>query len=79
MYGSTDSFRKYTFFSTTDANSGLWHVEIDEMDREKTVSTLQHGLYLFTCLLLGHKNALGIFQRTMDVILVAVQWDIALK
>lgn len=34
-------------FSTLDANSGFWRIEIDENDSEKTAFTSNHCLYQF--------------------------------
>lgn len=40
-----DSLGDATVFSTLDANSGYWQVEIEESDRDKTAFTSHHGLY----------------------------------
>lgn len=52
-----DSLRSAKIFSTLDANSGYWKIEIDPRDRDKTTFTSHHGLYRFVRMPLGLKNA----------------------
>lgn len=61
-------------FTTLDANSGYWQIEITEKDKNKTSVTSHHGLYRFVIMPFGLKNALGTFQRVIDVILSTVKW-----
>lgn len=56
-------------FSTLDANSGHWHIDNDEADRDKIVFTSHHGLYLFIRMPFGLRNVVGTFQPATDVIL----------
>lgn len=67
-----------TVFSTLDANSGYWHVEVDPKDRDKTAFTSHHGLYRFRRIPLGLKNAPATFQRAVDILLMTVKWQFAL-
>ena len=73
-----DSLGDATIFSTLDANSGYWQVEIAEEDRDKTTFTCHVGLYRFIRMPFGLSNAPATFQRAMDIILSGVKWDICL-
>ena len=73
-----DSLGTAKTFSTLDANSGYWQVEIDPKDRDKTAFTSHHGLYRFIRMPFGLKNAPATFQRAIDVILSSVKWQFAL-
>lgn len=48
MNKSIDSLGKAPVFSTLNANSGYWKVEIDRSDRDKIANSSQYGLYRFT-------------------------------
>lgn len=61
-------------FFTFHANSGYWQDETDEKDRKKTAFTSHQKLCRFIHMLFGHKKAPGIFQRTTEVLLAAVNW-----
>lgn len=52
-------------FSTLDASGTYWQIESDNEDREKTASTIHHGLYKFIRMPYGLKNAQPTFQRVM--------------
>lgn len=58
--------------STLDANSGYFHVGAEEIDRDKTAFTFQHGLYRILQMPVGLKNAPETFQRTMFVIMSSI-------
>ena len=73
-----DSLGDATLFTTLDANSGYWQVEIDPADRDKTTFTSHFGLYRFLRMPFGLRNAPATFQRAMDVILASVRWQVAL-
>lgn len=64
-------------FSTLDASSDYWQVEIDKCNREKTVFSI-HGLYQFFCMPFELKNAPVTFQRAMDVIFFSMKCQSAL-
>lgn len=42
-----NSFGDPRIFSTLDASSAYWQIDIDERDGSKTVSTSHHGLFQF--------------------------------
>lgn len=63
-----DALGESHIVSTFDANGGYWQVEIDDIDREKTIFTSHHGLYQFLRMQFGLKNSPVFFQKRMDVI-----------
>ena len=73
-----DSLGNAQVFSTLDANAGYWQVELDERDKDKTAFVTHHGLYRYTRMPFGLKNAPATFQRAMDVILASVKWQTAI-
>lgn len=73
-----DSLGQATIFTTLDANSGYWQIEIDDDGRDKTSFTSHHGLFRFKRMPFGLKNAPGTSQRVVDVILATVKWQFAL-
>lgn len=48
MDESIDSLGELTGFSTADASSGYWQIDIDERDPDKTAFTSNHGLHRLT-------------------------------
>lgn len=62
-----DSLVEVTFIFIPDAISGYWLVEIDKADRDKAKFMSRHKLYRFIRMLFGLRNALGTFQRLIDV------------
>lgn len=60
-------------FSTLDANSGYWQIEVEETDKAKTAFTYHHGVFQYNRLPFGLKIAPVIFQRVMDIILCFVR------
>lgn len=65
-------------FSTLDADSGHWQIELDQADIIKTAFVTHKGLYRYTRLLYGLNNALATFQRAMNIILAPVKSQHAL-
>ena len=57
------------FWTTLDAASAYWSVELDESDREKTAFSIPHGKFEFNVMTFGLKNAGATYQRMMDIIL----------
>ena len=45
------------FWSTLDAASAYWSVELNEEDREKTAFSIPHGKFEFNVMTFGLKNA----------------------
>lgn len=53
-------------------------IYIYKNDKDKTALTSHHGLFSFTRMSFGLKNASGTFQRVIEVILSTVKWNFAL-
>ncbi|MGL6196546.1 MAG: reverse transcriptase domain-containing protein, partial [Thermoguttaceae bacterium] len=58
-----------TVFSVIDLKDGFYHIDIEPCDKEKTTFSTGNGLYQFVKMPQGYKNAPGIFQRAMTLIL----------
>lgn len=67
-----------TVFSTVNSSSGYWQVGIYKNDRDKSAFTSIHLFYRLICVPFELHNAPGTFQRTMDVNLFSVRFQIAL-
>lgn len=70
-----DSVGKAQIFLTLDPNAVYWEVGMDGKDVDKTALVTHHGLYRKTRMPFALKNAQETIQRTMDVVLVSVQWQ----
>ncbi|CAN8063812.1 unnamed protein product [Agarophyton chilense] len=73
-----DSLGDAQTFTTLDANSGYCQVHVGEEDRDKTTFTCHAGLFRFTRMPFGLRNAPATFQRALDIILSKVKWTSAL-
>ena len=73
-----DSLGDARVFTTLDALSGYWQIDIADEDRDKTAFTSHHGLYRYTRMPFGLRNAPATFQRAIDIILSRVKWRTAL-
>jgi transposase InsO family protein len=73
-----DSLATANIFSTLDANSGYWQLNVAEADRDKTAFTSHRGTYRFKRMPFGLINAPATFQRAMDVLLSRVLWKTAI-
>lgn len=70
MYKCIASRGEAKLFSTLDASSRYWKIDIDKKEVDKTASLTHIEMYKCTGILLGSKNAPATFQRAMDVRLV---------
>ena len=53
------------FWSTMDAASAYWAVQLKEADKEKTAFSVPRGKYEFNVMLFGLSNAGATYQRLM--------------
>ena len=70
-----DSLGDAQFFSTLDCNTGYWQIPLSEQDKPKTAFTCHCGTCQCTRLPLGLCNAPATFQRSVDMILSGVKWQ----
>jgi hypothetical protein len=61
-----DALSRAKCFSIFDATSGYWQIPIQEKDRPKTGFTTREGFFQFTVVPFGLKNALALFQCTIN-------------
>ena len=73
-----DSLHGSTVFTTVDLRSGYWQIPMSPEDIPKTAFVTHRGLYEFTRLPFGLKNAPAVFQRAMQSILGSALGDYAL-
>lgn len=73
-----DSLGYAKIFSTLDAYSRYWQVDIAEYDREKIAVTSLHRFWGFKNLSSGLENASVTFQRAIDVLLTKVKMAVCL-
>lgn len=64
-----DAMSGSKIFSTLDATSGYYQIEMNEEDKKKTAFAFKGGLYEFNRMPFGLCNAPATFQRAMDSIL----------
>lgn len=70
-----DSLGEQTIFLALDANGGYWNILFENADGEKTAFKLHHSFYRYIRLPFVWRNASGLSQRTMGVILSIVKWQ----
>lgn len=63
---SLTALRAAAWYSTLDMASGYWQVAVDPNDQEKTAFTTPVGLFQFTRMPFGLRNAPATFQRLMQ-------------
>ncbi|KAE8218640.1 hypothetical protein CF319_g7522 [Tilletia indica] len=73
-----DKLGKSRFFTVVDANKGYYQFLLDEASRDLTGFITFRGLRRYRRMPFGLKQAPGWFQRAMDRILGAAQWEYAM-
>jgi transposase InsO family protein len=63
------------YFSSLDATSGYWQIELAPEDREKTAFSCKFGLHHFCKMGFGLCNAPATYQRAMEHILKDLLWQ----
>ncbi|GMF35081.1 unnamed protein product [Phytophthora fragariaefolia] len=63
-----------TLFSTMDIASGYWNMPIQENSASKTAFTCKYGLYEGMVMPFGLCNAVPVFERLMETVLVDLKW-----
>lgn len=74
-----DSLGKATVFSTLNANSGYWQIEIYEKHRDETAFTSNHGPFQVIRISFGLRNALGIFLTNTGLHTVTSEMTVCLS
>ena len=64
--GSLDLLANSRFFTTLDLAAGYWQVLVDPQSQEKTAFVTHSGLFEFSVIPFGLKNAPVTFQRLME-------------
>ncbi len=67
-----DDLEHTEIFSTLDMLSGFYQIAMDPADRDKTAFITKQGLYRFTRMLFGFKNAPATFQSLMETVLAGL-------
>jgi transposase InsO family protein len=66
------------YVSTFDGSKGFWQIAMAKDSIAKTAFITHRGLYEFTGMPFGLKNAPGVFQRMMDTTFAGLKWLICL-
>ena len=69
-----DALDEGRFFSVIDLKSGYWQIPMRPEDAEKTAFRTADGLFQFTVMPFGLRNAPATFQRLMDVVFSGLKW-----
>lgn len=60
--------------TTLDETSEYWQIAINDKDVDKTAFVTHYGLFKYSEIPFGLKNAPETLQREIDVILASVNW-----
>lgn len=75
----TDFFGDAKNFSTLDANTDYWQIEMNVDKRDKTVLATHHGLFGYKQMAFRLRNTPATFQCAMNDILAMMKWQYALE
>jgi Reverse transcriptase (RNA-dependent DNA polymerase) len=73
-----DSLEDASVFSTIYCNSGYWQIPVRAEEEKKTTFASHEGLYAFSRMPFGLKNAPATFQRFVDMTLSGLTWKVCL-
>ena len=75
---SLDQLSHSRYFTTLDLASGYWQVLVDPVSKEKTAFVTHSGLFEFSVMPFGLKNAPATFQRLMETVLAGLIRNVCL-
>ena len=70
-----DALEHGRYFSVIDLKSGYWQIPMRAGDAAKTAFRTADGLFQFTVMPFGLRNAPATFQRLMDVVFSGLKWQ----
>ena len=70
-----DALEHGRYFSVIDLKSGYWQIPMRDSDAAKTAFRTADGLFQFTVMPFGLRNAPATFQRLMDVVFSGLKWQ----
>ena len=70
-----DALEHGRYFSVIDLKAGYWQIPMRREDAAKTAFRTTDGLFQFTVMPFGLRNAPATFQRLMDVVFSGLKWQ----
>ena len=70
-----DALDEGRYFSVIDLKAGYWQIPMRREDAAKTAFRTADGLFEFTVMPFGLRNAPATFQRLMDVVFSGLKWQ----